>query len=228
MSQTKIELYNMAAQILGGRGRLVTTAQSSRAVDVFDLWYPTARKQVLSASHWSSCRKEQQLPIAKERSVTADWVNGDPSPGFSRAYLTPPDMLRPRFLASGEQFQLSALNDGAKCLLTRDEAPILVYTFDQTVVERWEHELFLAVASALAAFSAMTLTGKANVVSYAEEKANQLITASRAASAQEEDAPVQVVATWHAARGYLGSPNYPRFMFPHGQLLSVGQTADVK
>jgi hypothetical protein len=227
MSQTETELFNLAAQILGGRGRLVTSAQSSRTVDVFQLWYPFARKQVLAAAHWPSCAKSENLPLHRERVPGAVWTNNDPSPGNRFAYMLPTDRLHPRELSTGETFTLGMVAD-TKCLFTGVQSPILTYTFDQTNLSRWENELFLAVAHALAAFAAMTITGKNSIVDYAESKANAMILTARNMTANYDDAPVQVVATWHAARGYIGSPNYPRYLFPHGEMLRVGASANVK
>lgn len=227
MAHTKTELYNLAAQVLGNRGRLVTTLQTSRVVQVFDTWYDVARRIVLGGAHWPSCLRIVPLPLFKERSLAADWMPGDPAPGSRYAYMTPSDMLRPRALSSGGHFTLGKIGDTA-CLFTHQEKPILLYTFDETNISQWEEELFLAVVHALAAFGAMPLTGKKSYVDYAEAKANQAILLSRNAAANTDEDPQSIVAPWHAARGYDASPTPYQYVFPYGGLISVGESANVQ
>ncbi len=227
MAQTLTELYNAAAQVLGARGRLVTTAQSSRAVDVFDLWYPIARKKVFGATHWASTSKFADLPLVTERSDGVVWTPTAPAPGSRYAYATPSDMIRPRMLSSAGHFTLGNIGD-TKCLFAHEQRAVLHYTFDQLQVERWENDLFLCVTFALAAFSAMTITGKNSVVQSAQQQANALIIEARNNAANEDDAPVATVASWHSARGYEGQATYPRYLFPNGPLIAVGESASVK
>lgn len=227
MSQTETELFNLAAQVLGGRGRLVTTQQRSRVTDVFNLWYPFVRKQVLAAAHWPSCSKITRLALVKERTGLEAWDETEPAPGAKYAYARPADMLRPRELTSGLAFSLGQIGNNP-CIFTHLPDQILHYTFDQISTGAWENELFLAVAHGLAAFSAMTITGKSSYVQFAENKANSLIAQARTTAANEDDGTVQAVASWHAARGYLASPTTTRFLFPHGDMLNVGKSADVQ
>jgi hypothetical protein len=227
MSQTKTELYNLAAQIVGGRGRLTTTAQASRYSDVFDTWYDVTRKTVLRASHWPSTRKLATLPLLSERDTNTDWQITDPVPGAKFAYITPSDMLHPRMLADGGHFTLGIIGD-TNALFCHSERPILEYTFDQTNIGKWESDLLLTVAYGLAAFSAYTVTGKPQLAKDLKNEANDRIISARNSIANTGDEQQSTVASWHAARGYVGSPTVNRYLFPYGTLFTVGESANVK
>jgi hypothetical protein len=227
MTQTKTELYNLAAQIVGGRGRLISSTQASRYSDVFDTWYDVTRKSVLRASHWPGTRKIATLPLLVERNTNTDWQITDPAPGAKFAYMTPTDMLYPRMLADGGHFTLGIIGD-TDALFCHTERPILEYTFDQQNVGKWEADLLLTVATALAAFSAYTLTGKLSLAKDLKNETNERIISNRNSIANIDDDQQSTVASWHAARGYVGSPTVNRYLFPYGTLFTVGESANVK
>ena len=227
MSQTKTELYNMAAQLLGARGRLISSSQASRSGDVFDLWYDVSRKTVLRAAHWPSTRKLTTLPLFKERADGADWTPLEPVPGSKYAFITPSDLLYPRGLSTGEHFTLGLMGD-TSCLFGHSPNPILEYTFDQTNTGKWESDLFLTIAYALAAFCAYTVTGKIGIAKDLRDQANERILLMRNSVANQDDVVTSTVSSWHAARGYIGSPTPTRFLYPYGTMLIVGESASVK
>lgn len=228
MSQTKTELYNLAAQKVGGRGRLVTTSQKSRFVDVFDLWYEPMTKLVQKAAHWQACRKFEVLPSYAERTdSTAAWTTADPAPGAAYAFVCPPDMLHPRQLSTGGHFDIGMMGD-TQVLYAHEPAPVLDYTFHNTNTGQWENELFLAVAIAMAAMTCQTLTGQRGLVSQLVEETNNFITTARNNSANTGYTPVRKVAQRHAARGYVCNPGVVSYVYPYGPMLTVGQSANVK
>lgn len=227
MAQTQTELYNIAAQALGARGNLVSTLGRSRFIDVFNLWLPQVRPLVLKAAHWPSAQKSAALSPTVTRADNVAWAAGNPTPGAKYAFMAPPDMLHPRFLTNFGHFSFSMV-DGVKTISTHLPSPILNYTFDQTDIGLWEPELFLVIAKALAAHTAMTLTGKQNLARTAAEDANAMLITARGNAADTQNEPTNAVASWHAARGYYGRPDAPRFVYPLGALIAVGESASVQ
>lgn len=227
MAQTITELYNLAAQAVGNRGKLVSVASRSREVDVFNLWYPLVRSTIFAAANWPSTKKTATLSPVLERSDSADWANGSPAPGAKYGYLAPPDMLRPRWLSTFGHFSIEMV--GTEKIISTHESPaILSYTFDQEDLGKLEPELFLLLAQALGAYTCMTLTGKASRARELERGVNNTLTQAQATGAEMQQQPTATVASWHAARGYIGAPNSARYIYPYGALIAVGESAGVK
>lgn len=227
MAQTSSELYNLAAQAVGGRGKLSSTSQASRYIDVFELWLPYVRAVVLKAAHFPSARKVATLSPIAERGHGTPWANNDPTPGSRYAYLTPPDLLHPRSLSTFGHFTMGMLGDN-KAIFAHEPQAVLSYTFDQTDCGKWEPELFLLMAKALAAMCAQTLTGKPSLAQLLANDVNQALIRAQANSAEMQNQPTVSIASWHAARGYIGRPDVARFVYPHGGLLAIGESANVK
>lgn len=227
MAQTITELYNLAAQAVGNRGKLVSVTSRSREVDVFNLWYPLVRATVFAAAHWPSTRKSATLSPVLERSDNADWANDDPAPGAKYGFLAPPDMLHPRWLSSYGHFSIEMVGT-QKIISTHEEQAILTYTFDQTDLGKLEPQLFLLLAQALGAYTCTTLTGKVSRSRELERIVNNALTQAQATGAEIQQHPTATVASWHAARGYIGAPNTARYIYPYGALIAVGESAGVK
>lgn len=226
MAQTSTELYNLAAQALQARGRLVTTNTNNRFVEVFDLWLPFVQPIVLASAAWPSCTKTAYLSLNKTR-TSATWEATDPKPGYKYSYTAPPDMIHPQYISTYGHFAMGMLGD-TRCIFAHEESAILTYTFNQTNLGKWEPQLFLCVALALAAFTAKTLTGKPQLSQLVERDANNLIIQQRELAAEHQEEPTESVASWHLARGYLGPAEPARFVYPAGPLIAVGQSANVK
>lgn len=227
MTQTTTELYNLAAQTVGARGKLTSTSQASRFTDVFNLWLPSVRAVVLKAAHWPSAKKTATLSPLAERDTTLAWASGDPRPGARYAYLSPPDLLHPRHLSTYGHFEMEMIGD-SRAIHAHEPQAILSYTFNQTNESLWEPELFLLMAIALGAYTAQTLTGKRSLAAQLEKQANDMLVSAQAKSMHMSYAPVGAVASWHAARGYAGRPDVPRYVYPLGSLIAVGESANVK
>lgn len=227
MSQSLVNLYNMAAQTIGVRGKFITTADKHRAVEVFNLWYDTVRQIVLCAGWWQGTTKAVTLTLSVERTDT-DWVSTDPAPGSQYAYELPADFLHPQYLSTFCHFSISNIG-GEKLLSTHEEDPVLIYTADVEDVTLWEHDLYLAVAYALGAFCAATLTGSNAIAARVEGKANELIARAQERSANMFNQPYESVASWHQARGFMGPlTQNARYIFPHGPIVQIGESANVK
>lgn len=227
MAQTITELYNLAAQAVGNRGKLVTTTGRSREVDVFNLWYPFVRPVIFAAAHWPSTKKTATLSPLLERADNVAWTNTDPEPGAKYGYMAPTDMLHPRSLASYGHFSISMVGT-QKVISTHESPAILSYTFDQTDLGLLEPQLFLLLAQALGAYTCMTLTGKASRARELERTVNNALVQAQATAAEMQQQPSATVASWHAARGYIGAPNVARYIYPYGALIAVGESASVQ
>ena len=227
MAQTQTELYNLAAQAMQARGRLISTAQTSRYNDVFNLWYPYVRPIVYASAQWPSCKKSALLTLEATRDTSLDWAATDPKPGYKYAYEAPSDMVHPFYLSSFGHFEMDMLG-AQKVLNVHEEDPILHYAFDQTTLTLLEPQLFMCLSFALAAFAMMTITGKPQASLALEQRANKLIQDQRRLVTQHSDAPTEYVASWHRARGYTGFLQPERFIYPEGPLIAVGQSANVK
>lgn len=226
MSQTLTELYNIAGQTIGLRGKLVSTTERNRPTEVFNLHYPFVRARVLGAAHWGSCKRSVRLSLAAERTGT-DWAEGDPMPGWQYAYHLPSGHLHPRFLTTGNRFEMGIVGN-TKCLNTNEESPVYQYTWDNEDLGTYEPELFFCLALALAAQSANALTGKPQLAQQVMQQANAIIITTRTNAANENMAPIDTVASWHAARGYEGRQSQIRYVFPYAPLLTQGETVGVK
>jgi hypothetical protein len=227
VAQTATELYNTAAQAMQARGRLTSANSTSRYTEVFDLWYPRVRSLVLAAAHWPSCLKTAPLSLSATRTQSTNWTASSPKPGYKYAYTAPPDLLHPQYLSTYGHFAMGMIGD-TKCIFAHEQNAILHYTFDQTNEGSWEPQLFLCVALSLAAFTAQTITGKRSIRIDLQNQANDLIQQQRGVAAEWQDDPIETVASWHTARGYVGPETPARFVFPHGPLVAVGQSANVK
>lgn len=224
--QTKTELFNLAANHLGSRNVLSGSGVKNRYAEQFEMLETFVRRLVLSSAHWSIARAETNLALHKTRAA-GPWRDGDVSPGYEKSYLIPADYLYPRYLHSGARFRLGVSGE-QRVLSTADEAPILEYTRDVENYGFYDSQLFLVLSYALAAYAAYAITGRLNIAERLQNMANESIATARAANANADPEPKAYVASWHAARGYFARPQSLRFVYPHGELVSVGVNADVK
>ena len=224
MAQTSTELYNLAAQALQARGRLVTTNTNNRFVEVFDLWLPFVQPIVLASAAWPSCTKTAYLSLNKTR-TSATWEATDPEPGYKYSYCAA------GYDPSAVHLHLWPLRHGdagdTRCIFAHEESAILT-TFNQTNLGKWEPQLFLCVALALAAFTAKTLTGKPQLSQLIERDANNLIIQQRELAAEHQEEPTGRWPHGTLREVTLAPLSQARFVFPAGPLIAVGQSANVK
>lgn len=226
MAQDKLGLYNLASIHLGGRAGFTSLTQRHRYIEVFDGLYDTVRKLVFRSAWWPSTTKIAVLDEVTTR-ATGNWVEGQPFPGSYYMYELPSDYVHPRYLASYGHFTLHSLGDEV-VLSAHEDAAKLIYTFNQTQVSLWDFELYMCVSRALAAYASMSIQGVASRAELNQALANEAIEAARATYGNVTDEPDSYVSSYHRARGYLGGSTPTRFMFPHGGLVAVGETASVK
>jgi hypothetical protein len=225
MTQTQTGLFNLASQLVGGRGRLESTVQASRYNDVFNQWYDVVRDTVFAATQWQNLKEQERLNLISSKTASA-WNPTQPMPGYTYAFRLPKDFLRARELVTGARFELGNWQK-APALFADELAPILIYTKKSTPIDLWESELYMCVAYALAAYCCNTLTGKRQLTSDLFQISNQLIETNRNNAANSDDDERSQIASWHQARGLYRAENLTRYTFPNGAMFNTGTLSNV-
>jgi len=233
MTTSITNLYNKALSIVGTKTMVVSPEENSRERDVCDLWYPSARDQVLHAASWHSAKGIFRLALLKTRDSAVAWANDDPEPGWKYLYSLPSDCLRPRFLSTYESFVAGVSPNATpsatelNTLSTNVEKAILIYTKRQEDVRLWGPNLELAIVNALAAMIAMPLHGKITRAKYAAEQANNFILNARVAAANVDSRILDSVPSWIQARDTALATPVNRYVYPNGRSISVAEAASV-
>lgn len=222
-----VDLYNQALDASGVRDRVSSTSEVSRGAETCTLWYNAVRQQVLSAAYWPSARANKRLALSVERSTTADWVSTDPDPGFKYAYSTPNDFLRARWLSDFSYFIVSTNSVNSRVISTNMDEALLTYTKDQTNINLWGPELYMAIVYALAAHICIPLHGKNVRARDVENRANALIYTARETALNSDAEQYESIPSWLSARGSAFNTAEQRFMFPYGPMISVTAGAPV-
>lgn len=220
MVNDEVSIFNLALNQVGARDNVTITTEASREAEVCRLWYPVVRDQVLRAAHWPSCRKVARLAVLAE-SADVPWTELLPEPGYNYCYGQPDDMLYPRSLTTYDPFIVNNFGS-VPAITTNAYQAILLYTFRQTQVSRWESSLQSAIAFGLAAHICMPLTGKSNRTKVLLDQANSIVTTARMEAANEGNFMLDTLPDWIAARGYSDTTILaPRFVYPFGTLLGI-------
>ena len=222
MIADEVSIYNLALNAVGTRSNISATTEKDRGAEVCRLWYPVVRDQILSAAPWPSCRKTTRLALYRAQDDDK-WQTGEPDPLYNYSYTVPDDMLYPRYLTNFARFELSTSTNDQQVIMTNDPAPMLVYTFRQPLVQRWEGPLGMAIVYGLAAHICMPLTGKPNRAAGLVQQANDLILTARLSAANEDNMAIETIPEWIRARGYA-NPHEDRYYYPYGTLLAGGIT----
>lgn len=216
MADSEVEVYNMAMSELGTFSSLVGTTDERREAELCNLWYPTARKRVLRTAPWSFALGYRRLALQATRDNDADWVVGDPSPGWLFSYGTPNDFLWPRFMTDYRQFLFAG-----QTISTNSANPLLAYTRDEDNVSRWDVDFTRAVAFDLAAHCAPGLVGIAAQPAMFQQ-AESIIMAARASASNEQQFMLETTPSWIAARGSsIMSPQQP-YLYPPAEYITTG------
>lgn len=212
MSQTLNALFNQALSAIGHAANVTNPEANSKQTAVLNLWYPVARRAVLTSFHWASVRRAKRLALAKTRNVDADWQDTDPLPGYRYAYALPTQCLRPQYLHDFSRFALSQLG-GEKVLNSNCERAILYYTEDVDRPELWEADLYQAIVYALAAAINMAHNGKAQLTQKLEQQVHQLVTLAKVADANEDDEYFEAMPSTWAGSGFSAPSGATRSQF---------------
>lgn len=206
-------LYNQALSAVGSDPAVSDPEVSTRATDILNLWYPVARRSVLTAFHWPSVRKTQRLGLASVRDESADWTNNDPAPGYLYAYAVPSDMLQPQYLEDFSRFQLGRIGD-ERLIFSNTKNAILSYTMDDPVPTKWEPNLYQTVVWALAACINMSKSGKMALTQALEQKVSDMLDAATENAANGDDTYQDAYPSFYAGTGFSMQSVQNRYYYP--------------
>lgn len=223
MITDEVSIYNLALSSIGTRSSVALPTEKSREAEICRLWFGPVRDRVLRAAPWPSTRAWARLALLKERDYDDRWVADDPEPEFLYAYSPPSDMLAPRYLAGYQRFTLASYPGNKLAIMTNQHQALLCYTKKQPVIGLWDAGLQMAIVNALAAHIALPLHGKTARARNALEQANTLIMQAREEAANDDVDSTESIPPWIAARGYTGTLNETRYIYPNGSLFSAGE-----
>jgi len=220
MSESQVELYNLALSAAGTRSKISAIDENSKESETCNLWYKVVRRSVLRSAPWASCRATSLPALISERNFDVTWAAGDPEPPWLYKHSLPSDFIYPRFLENFESFLLGD-DDGQAVLYSNTEVPVLIYTKDQTVPPAWDVSLYMAMAHMLSAHIAMNLHGKAGRAQKVLDTANNYVLQARIATANENQVEYDSMPDWLLARGAFSGTTPSRFIYQNGPLLSL-------
>lgn len=215
----KTALFNLALNAIGARNNVASPTENSREAQVCSLWYPVVMGQVLSAAPWPELTKLASLALLDTRGDAA-WVNTNARPGYTFAYALPADYIHPQYLTNFDRFLITAYVD-TKALATNTQDAILAYTSSAIEPAAWTTSLQMAFIYALASHIVMPLSGKVTRAKQMVDQANNFILQARETAANTSNERFDFIPDWISARGYSGTTITQRYVYPHGDLLSV-------
>lgn len=186
MSQDLNNLYNQALTAIGHAGNVTDPKATTKQTAILNLWYPVARRAVLSANNWSSVRAFTRLSLARERASTGLWQDIDPAPGYQFAYALPHDCLRPRYLSDYSRFSVSNVG-GERVINSNTPQAILHYTRDEPEPSKWDADLYQAILYSLSAAINMAHNGKPQLSQKFERQVFDLIGLAKVEDANADD-----------------------------------------
>jgi len=218
MGLSVLEIWNNALSLVGTRSSIASLEEASREAELCAQWYANVRRVVLAAAHWSEGRSAARLGLLAERDDTVDWTDAQPIPPWLFAYELPSSYLHPRFLTTYGTFELGT--QGVKnALLTNVEAPVLVYTKDQTDTSRWSVWLEQAVYYGLAGQIVRPLTGSSRKTQELISEANSIILRAREMNANIDFVSYDYIPESLLARGISAPQLVNPYIYPVGPLL---------
>jgi len=214
------QLFNLSLNAIGARGKVASPTENSREAEVCSLWYEVVKDQIFAAAPWPELTKLASLEVLDERDAEEDWVNTNARPGYAFAYALPDDFAYPQYLSNFDRFLLTAYGD-SQAISTNSENAVLAYTSKNLVPDRWSPGLRMAIVYALASHIVMPLSGKVSRAKQMVDQANNYIMQAREAGANTSNEQFEHIPDWIAARGYSGSTQSMRYIYPYGDLLTV-------
>jgi len=180
---SKTDIYNMAILELGISGIIQNgTLNSDNKAIILNVFYETARDDVLKSFDWNFAEKYKELALSTEQSL---------SPEFSYTFDYPADCLcaRDLFVKDGDnqpkKFKLSADSNGQRTILTEVNPCVLRYTRKVENEALFTDEFSSLLAIYLAGLAGKALTGSEQKASSAIQKYKDKVRAARISNAQE-------------------------------------------
>lgn len=220
MVASKVELFNQALSLVGGRSTVSDPAENSREANLCNLWYPTVRDNVLKSAPWPCAKAWARLALLAEKTDSGDWTGTNPAPGWNYAYARPDDCLSPRFLHSFGRFEQARYGNNL-AIMTNEPSAILSYIARCEEINLWSVDLQQAVTYLLAAHVSYALQGKESRWDRMFGAAVQIAMDARTAAANEEDLHIDTIPDWISARGFNGTVREARYIYPYENLNMV-------
>lgn len=220
MPASELQIYNLAVDAVGGTGRISDVDEESRAAELCRRWYGPISDKVLAAAHWATAKRYQRLALLAGR-ADEEWTSADPSPGYSYAFSCPADLLAPRHLTDYAQFDFYRYSNTERAIACQSNAPILIYT-SRITPEQMEHELYMAIVSALAAAICSPLSGQTTKARLLLQEANKAIEEARVSTANFGQQTTAYIPDFIAVRGVGAQMQAVNYVYPFGPLLTAG------
>lgn len=222
MTMDEAAIYNMALSACGSRATVALTSEDTPEAKVCNLWYEIVRDQVFKTAPWPSLRGIARLALNTERDQDAQWVVTDPAPGWNFSYNAPSDMIRPRFQATYNKFDLGLSSANIPLIFSNDYQSLLTYTRRVTLVNLWDVDLQMAVVFALGAHIVRKVSGSRTDKQFLIAQAQDKIDLARVNAANEVDFVLESTPEWLAARGYADTAPVSRYIYPSADFTVSG------
>lgn len=171
---TDVDIINRSLLMLGLQKRINARTQDTAEAKAADLIYSDVQNWCFGLFNWSFARKSTALTLTRTSTGVTPWnTTTQPSPPWRFEYLTPVDMVMPRwltdptaessiYLGNPARFQMGYNLQGTanvQVILTNIANPILVYTALITDPTFWPWYFERLVVTALARSLCLALTG---------------------------------------------------------------------
>lgn len=175
MAVSQVQICNMALAHVGATP-IEAMNERTKEASQCRLWYDNCRQQALGAYNWGFARKRRTLACHGD----------DPPDSWAYRYQYPVDCIKARWITNpfestglGAPFVIGSdiatfwpnasdaipfvvewAPNGTKSILTNEQCPELIYTFDQTEPGFFSHHFVDSLSWLMASRMAFTITGK--------------------------------------------------------------------
>lgn len=227
----KVGICNLALGAVGARTTISSLTESSAAARQCALQYDAALEAVLSAAHWNFARKQTQLALLKDGTLSPP--DNVPQPWLYE-YAYPADCVQARYMvpmfnnlpasvpgAASMPYYIGApvrfivssdvdtQGNANKVFLTNQPNAVLVYTTRIEDVTLFDGQFVLALANYLGARMAIPLSGDKKLMQMAYQLADATTKAARASNGNEGLTVDDHIPDWMRVRGYASDWAYP-------------------
>jgi hypothetical protein len=178
MAVSQVQICNMALAHVGATP-IESMNERTKEASQCRLWYDSCRKQVLGAYNWGFARKRRTLACHGDDPpsswayryqypvdcVKARWIsNPFDNTGIGAPFIIGNDIANEyRNASDAIPFVVEFAPNGTKCILTNEQCPELIYTFDQDEPGFFSDHYVDTLAWLMASRMAFTITGKRNI-----------------------------------------------------------------
>ncbi|MFT3708038.1 MAG: hypothetical protein QM817_10315 [Archangium sp.] len=177
---TEGQVANLALGLVGQKQVIDNLNEKSVEARTAKQYFASTRNELLTSWDWRFCRKTKALALSSETRA-----------GWAYAYVAPADMLKPRFIWSGDRnpgagdkipfdWELNDANTG-HLILTDQSQAVLVYTVELATVALWPALFTKAVAAQLAVYFAPSIPVKPQLMPMLQQGAQLALRVAAAA-----------------------------------------------